>query len=134
LANQNYAQQPDSLQSDSPVQSPPKEGGVDAAQSAESGQQSSGAQTSSTKCGNVEMDYAPCLARERADQLFKHCCSQYVPAGCHSLCQYEADELTARNLVGWRRKFIKYFENLFIIYHSFIPNFAVTSCSQKQEM
>lgn len=56
------------------------------------------AQTES-KCGTVESDYAPCVTRERGDSLFKHCCQQYAPAGCQELCQYETDELTARNLV-----------------------------------
>lgn len=51
------------------------------------------------KCGTQETDFAPCIARERADSLFKHCCRQYAPDGCQSLCQYETDELTARNLV-----------------------------------
>lgn len=51
------------------------------------------------KCGTIETDYLPCMTREKADSIFSHCCSQYVPQGCHSLCQYESDELTARNLV-----------------------------------
>uniref|UniRef100_A0A914H7C1 Domain of unknown function DB domain-containing protein n=1 Tax=Globodera rostochiensis TaxID=31243 RepID=A0A914H7C1_GLORO len=51
------------------------------------------------KCGTKETDFAPCLPREKADGLFKHCCQQYVPAGCHHLCQYETDELIARNLL-----------------------------------
>uniref|UniRef100_A0A1I8BYB2 DB domain-containing protein n=1 Tax=Meloidogyne hapla TaxID=6305 RepID=A0A1I8BYB2_MELHA len=50
-------------------------------------------------CGTKETDYTPCMPRERADSIFSHCCSRYVPQGCHSLCQYESDELTARNLV-----------------------------------
>lgn len=52
-----------------------------------------------SKCGTKETDYTPCMPRERADSIFSHCCSQYVPQGCHSLCQYESDELTARNLL-----------------------------------
>uniref|UniRef100_A0A7E4UVM9 WH2 domain-containing protein n=1 Tax=Panagrellus redivivus TaxID=6233 RepID=A0A7E4UVM9_PANRE len=48
-------------------------------------------------CGTAESDYAPCVARERADSLFSHCCQQYAPEGCQSLCTYENDELTARN-------------------------------------
>ena len=52
-----------------------------------------------SKCGTKETDYTPCMPRERADSIFSHCCSQYVPQGCHSLCQYGSDELTARNLV-----------------------------------
>ncbi|KAL3085654.1 hypothetical protein niasHT_037395 [Heterodera trifolii] len=51
------------------------------------------------KCGTKETDFAPCLPREKADELFKHCCQQYVPAGCHHLCQYETDELISRNLL-----------------------------------
>jgi hypothetical protein len=51
------------------------------------------------KCGTKETDYTPCLSRERADSIFSQCCNQYVPQGCYSLCQYESDELTARNLV-----------------------------------
>ncbi|KAI1718794.1 DB module domain-containing protein [Ditylenchus destructor] len=54
---------------------------------------------STAKCGNAESDYAPCVSRERGDALFKHCCQQYAPDGCQSLCQYETDELTARNLL-----------------------------------
>uniref|UniRef100_A0AC34FM73 WH2 domain-containing protein n=1 Tax=Panagrolaimus sp. ES5 TaxID=591445 RepID=A0AC34FM73_9BILA len=49
------------------------------------------------QCGTAETDYAPCLGRERADTLFRHCCQQYAPEGCQSLCTYESDELTARN-------------------------------------
>jgi hypothetical protein len=56
-------------------------------------------QQQQSKCGTKETDFAPCVGRERADEQFKHCCSQYVPAGCQPLCQYEPDELTARNMV-----------------------------------
>ena len=49
------------------------------------------------QCGTPETDYAPCLGRERADSLFRHCCQQYAPEGCQSICTYESDEVTARN-------------------------------------
>uniref|UniRef100_A0A915EGC9 Domain of unknown function DB domain-containing protein n=1 Tax=Ditylenchus dipsaci TaxID=166011 RepID=A0A915EGC9_9BILA len=55
--------------------------------------------TASAKCGTAENDFAPCVTKERADSLFKHCCQQYAPDGCQSLCNYETDELTARNLL-----------------------------------
>lgn len=51
------------------------------------------------KCGTKETDFAPCIPKDRANNLFKHCCQQYAPEGCHSLCQYETDELTARNML-----------------------------------
>lgn len=56
--------------------------------------------TKTKTCGSVENDFAPCVNRERADLLFKQCCQQYAPEGCQSLCQYETDELSARNLVS----------------------------------
>lgn len=56
-------------------------------------------QTEAPKCGTAENDYAPCVGKDRADKLFKDCCQQYAPEGCQSLCQYETDELKARNLV-----------------------------------
>lgn len=64
------------------------------------------------KCGTGENDYAPCVAKERADKLFKDCCIQYAPEGCQNLCQYETDELKGRNLVNKHIKeflLIKYF-------------------------
>lgn len=51
------------------------------------------------KCGTAETDFAPCVPKDRADSLFQHCCRQYAPEGCQPLCQYETDELAARNLV-----------------------------------
>ncbi|KAI6205543.1 DB domain-containing protein [Aphelenchoides besseyi] len=50
------------------------------------------------RCGTAETDYAPCVEQEKADALFQHCCRQYAPEGCLPLCQYETDELKARNL------------------------------------
>lgn len=71
----------------------------DETQAASASSSSSAAAAASTEpqCGTPETDYAPCLARERADSLFRHCCQQYAPEGCQSLCTYESDELTARN-------------------------------------
>lgn len=37
--------------------------------------------------------------KSRADVLFRQCCQLYVPEGCHDLCQYEIEEVSARNLV-----------------------------------
>jgi len=57
---------------------------------------SNSSSVSAAKCGTVENDFAPCVAKERADSLFKHCCQQYAPEGCQSLCHYDTDEQTAR--------------------------------------
>ncbi|TKR58809.1 hypothetical protein L596_030208 [Steinernema carpocapsae] len=57
------------------------------------------AQDKEAKCGTAESEFAPCVTKERADNLFKQCCKQYVPPGCQSLCQYETDEVTARNIL-----------------------------------
>uniref|UniRef100_A0A0R3S4X4 DB domain-containing protein n=1 Tax=Elaeophora elaphi TaxID=1147741 RepID=A0A0R3S4X4_9BILA len=51
------------------------------------------------KCGQPETDYSPCVARIRADVLFRQCCQVYVPEGCHDLCQYETEEISSRNLL-----------------------------------
>ncbi|KAM3727380.1 Histone acetyltransferase KAT2A [Dirofilaria immitis] len=50
-------------------------------------------------CGTAETDYTPCIIRSRADVLFRQCCQLYVPEDCHDLCQYENDEILARNLL-----------------------------------
>ncbi|MFH4983650.1 hypothetical protein AB6A40_010359 [Gnathostoma spinigerum] len=50
-------------------------------------------------CGTAESDYAPCVPKERADSIFKQCCEINTPDGCQDLCQYEANELAARNLL-----------------------------------
>ncbi|VDK50330.1 unnamed protein product [Anisakis simplex] len=55
--------------------------------------------TFQSPCGTIESDYAPCIPKDQANELFRQCCLQYVPDGCHDLCQYETDELTARNLL-----------------------------------
>lgn len=52
------------------------------------------------RCGTADTDYAPCVELDKANALFQHCCRQYAPEGCLALCQYETDELTARNLVS----------------------------------
>jgi hypothetical protein len=52
------------------------------------------------RCGTAETDFAPCVDLEKANSLFQHCCRQYAPEGCLPLCQYENDELAARNLVN----------------------------------
>ncbi|VDM11875.1 unnamed protein product [Wuchereria bancrofti] len=51
------------------------------------------------KCGHPETDYSPCVTRTRADVLFRQCCQLYVPEECHDLCQYESEEIPARNLL-----------------------------------
>lgn len=53
------------------------------------------------RCGTAETDFAPCVELEKANSLFQHCCRQYAPEGCLPLCQYETDELAARNLVSY---------------------------------
>lgn len=50
-------------------------------------------------CKFIPTQFISCIPKDRANNLFKHCCQQYAPEGCHSLCQYETDELTARNMV-----------------------------------
>ncbi|VDN07342.1 unnamed protein product [Thelazia callipaeda] len=51
------------------------------------------------KCGSPETDYSPCVAKNRADLVFRQCCQLYVPEECHDLCQYETEEIAARNLL-----------------------------------
>uniref|UniRef100_A0A1I8EWM5 ShKT domain-containing protein n=1 Tax=Wuchereria bancrofti TaxID=6293 RepID=A0A1I8EWM5_WUCBA len=53
------------------------------------------------KCGHPETDYSPCVTRTRADVLFRQCCQLHVPEECHDLCQYESEEIPARNLKMW---------------------------------
>nr|CDP97502.1 Bm10296, isoform c [Brugia malayi] len=50
------------------------------------------------KCGHPKTDYSPCVTRSQSDVLFRQCCQLYVPEGCHDLCQYEIEEIPARNL------------------------------------
>ncbi|OZC08511.1 DB module [Onchocerca flexuosa] len=51
------------------------------------------------ECGTPETDYSPCVMKNRADALFRQCCQLYVPESCHDLCQYEIEEIPARNLL-----------------------------------
>uniref|UniRef100_A0AC35TUL8 DB domain-containing protein n=1 Tax=Rhabditophanes sp. KR3021 TaxID=114890 RepID=A0AC35TUL8_9BILA len=51
------------------------------------------------KCGTAESDFSPCMVKEKADGLFQNCCKLYAPEGCQELCQYESDEIAARNLI-----------------------------------
>ncbi|VDD94319.1 unnamed protein product [Enterobius vermicularis] len=50
-------------------------------------------------CGTAQTDYAPCISKIRANSMFKQCCQQFAPEGCHELCQYETEEVVARNLL-----------------------------------
>ncbi|KAI6244094.1 DB domain-containing protein [Aphelenchoides fujianensis] len=45
------------------------------------------------RCGTAETDYAPCVEKKRI-----------ASEGCQTLCQYETDELKARNLLGAQRQ------------------------------
>lgn len=51
-------------------------------------------------CGKKESEYAPCVHKTKADQLFMQCCMQYIPNDCHILCKYEVEEVEARQLVS----------------------------------
>ncbi len=52
-----------------------------------------------SECGTEESEYAPCVAKDAADELFQSCCRQFVPNGCLHMCTYETRELPARDLV-----------------------------------
>lgn len=51
-------------------------------------------------CGTAELGYRPCTSRGVADKLFQSCCNIYAPKECRSMCAYETDKNTAREMVN----------------------------------
>ncbi|KAK6022221.1 DB module, partial [Ostertagia ostertagi] len=50
-------------------------------------------------CGTKENNYQPCTSKSIANKLFKSCCDMYVPEECHFMCNYEADQSRAREML-----------------------------------
>ncbi|VDN95664.1 unnamed protein product [Brugia pahangi] len=51
------------------------------------------------ECGTVSAEFAPCIQKEIADQIFYDCCKLYVESKCHELCQYETNRDVAQSLL-----------------------------------
>ncbi|KAK5967230.1 DB module [Trichostrongylus colubriformis] len=52
-------------------------------------------------CGTREHNYKPCTSKLIADKLFKSCCDMYVPEECHFMCNYEATQSRARQILRY---------------------------------
>uniref|UniRef100_A0A0R3S526 DB domain-containing protein n=1 Tax=Elaeophora elaphi TaxID=1147741 RepID=A0A0R3S526_9BILA len=51
------------------------------------------------ECGTVNTEFAPCVQKEIADQIFYDCCKLYVEPECHELCRYEVNHDVAQSLL-----------------------------------
>ncbi|VDO24262.1 unnamed protein product [Onchocerca flexuosa] len=51
------------------------------------------------ECGTFNAEFAPCVQKEIADQIFHDCCKLYVEPECHELCQYETNRDVAQSLL-----------------------------------
>uniref|UniRef100_A0AAF5PTG7 Domain of unknown function DB domain-containing protein n=1 Tax=Wuchereria bancrofti TaxID=6293 RepID=A0AAF5PTG7_WUCBA len=51
------------------------------------------------ECGTVNAEFAPCIQKEIADQIFYDCCKLYVESKCHELCRYETNRDVAQSLL-----------------------------------
>ncbi|CAG9536124.1 unnamed protein product [Cercopithifilaria johnstoni] len=51
------------------------------------------------ECGTLNAEFAPCVQKEIADQIFYDCCNLYVEPECHELCRYEANHEVAQLLL-----------------------------------
>uniref|UniRef100_A0A1I7VUQ4 DB domain-containing protein n=1 Tax=Loa loa TaxID=7209 RepID=A0A1I7VUQ4_LOALO len=50
-------------------------------------------------CGTVDAEFAPCVQKEIADQIFYDCCKLYIKPECHELCRYETNRDMAQLLL-----------------------------------
>ncbi|VDK46442.1 unnamed protein product [Gongylonema pulchrum] len=62
-----------------------------------------------TECGTIDAEFAPCVGKKTADQLFYDCCKLYIEPECHDLCQYEVDRDAAQSLVQSVFRFLNTF-------------------------
>jgi len=51
------------------------------------------------KCGTAEMNYHACTSKTVANKLFASCCELYVPGECQFMCQYETDQVKAKEML-----------------------------------